>query len=251
GAPLAPELGAFFNAIGVRVYEGYGLTETSPVTNVNSPAHNRIGTVGRFIRGVSGRIAEDGEILVKGPNVFSGYYKNPEATRDAFTEDGWFKTGDIGEIDADGYLRITDRKKDLIVTAGGKNVAPQKVENLLKMDRYIAEAMLYGDKKKFVSALLVPDFDWLRRYAEWKHIPYASLPELVRDPHVLDFYTRRLAQIQADAHLAPYETVKKFVLLDHEFSVNHGEVTPTLKVRRKILTEHYRDKLDALYAEED
>lgn len=250
GAPLAPELAAFFSAVGVQIYEGYGLTETSPVTNVNSPKHNRVGTVGRFIRGVSGKIAEDGEILVKGPNVFSGYFKDPDATREAFTEDGWFKTGDIGEVDSDGYLRITDRKKDLIVTAGGKNVAPQKVENLLKLDRYIAEAMLYGDKRKFISALLVPDFNWLKRYAEWKAISYESMSELVQDGRVLDFYARRLSRIQEDAHLASYETVKKFLLLDHEFSASDGEVTPTLKVRRKILTSHFRDQLDALYEEE-
>jgi long-chain acyl-CoA synthetase len=250
GAPLAPELAMFFNAVGIRIYEGYGLTETSPVTNVNTPPHNRVGTVGRFLRGVSGKIAEDGEILVKGPNVFSSYYKSPEATREAFTADGFFKTGDIGEIDADGYLRITDRKKDLIITAGGKNVAPQKIENILKMDKYIAEAMLYGDRRKFLSALIVPDFEWLRRYAEWKNIPHSSASDLVRHPQILDFYARRLEQIQYEAHLASYETVKRFVLLDHEFSAVQGEVTPTMKVRRKILTAHYADRLDALYQEE-
>jgi long-chain acyl-CoA synthetase len=209
-----------------------------------------VGTVGRFLRGVSGKIAEDGEILVKGPNVFSSYYKSPEATREAFTADGFFKTGDIGEIDADGYLRITDRKKDLIITAGGKNVAPQKIENILKMDKYIAEAMLYGDRRKFLSALIVPDFEWLRRYAEWKNIPHSSASDLVRHPQILDFYARRLEQIQYEAHLASYETVKRFVLLDHEFSAVQGEVTPTMKVRRKILTAHYADRLDALYQEE-
>lgn len=250
GAPLAPELAMFFNAVGIQIYEGYGLTETSPVTNVNTPAHNRVGTVGRFIRGVEGKIAEDGEILVKGPNVFASYYQSPEATREAFTDDGFFKTGDIGEIDADGYLRITDRKKDLIITAGGKNVAPQKVENVLKMDKYIAEAMLYGDKKKFMTALIVPDFGWLQRYAEWKNLPQASPAELTRHPQILDFFARRLEQIQREAHLASYESVKKFVLLDHEFSMNEGEVTPTLKVRRKIITAKYQGQLDALYQEE-
>lgn len=249
GAPLAPELALFFNAIGVQIYEGYGLTETSPVTNVNTPNHNRVGTVGRFVPGVQGKIAEDGEILIKGPNVFSGYYKNEEATKDAFTEDGWFKTGDIGEIDADGYLRITDRKKDLIVTAGGKNVAPQKVENVLKLSKYISEAMLYGDRKNFISALIVPDFEWLKRYAEWKNIPYQGVSDLVRDPVVVDFYTRLLEQTQAKAQLSSYETVKQFVLLDHEFSMGAGEVTPTLKVRRKIITRHYQDRLDALYTD--
>ncbi|MBI5016497.1 MAG: long-chain fatty acid--CoA ligase [Deltaproteobacteria bacterium] len=250
GAPLAPELAMFFNAVGIRIYEGYGLTETSPVTNVNTPRYHRVGTVGRFLRGVTGKIAEDGEILVKGPNVFSAYYQNPDATREAFTDGGFFKTGDIGEIDADGYLRITDRKKDLIITAGGKNVAPQKVENILKMDKYIAEAMLYGDKKKFMTALIVPDFEWLRRYAQWKSLPHSNPEQLVEHPQVLDFYTRRLEEIQAAAHLSSYESVKKFVLLGQEFSAGQGEVTPTMKVRRKIITEHYKDRLDALYEED-
>ncbi len=249
GAPLAPELAKFFNAIGIRIYEGYGLTETSPVIAVNTPARNKVGTVGPPLSNLEVRIAEDGEILVKGPSVFPGYFGNDAATREAFTEDGFFMTGDIGELDADGFLKITDRKKDLIVTAGGKNIAPQKVENVLKLSKYIADAMLYGDRKKFVSALIVPDPDWLERYAKWKNIAHASVAELVRDPQVLDYYGRVVEELQDKAELASYERVKKFVLLPHEFSMGEGEVTPTMKVRRRKVTEHYRDQLEALYEE--
>ncbi|GAB4257912.1 MAG: AMP-dependent synthetase/ligase [Deferrisomatales bacterium] len=250
GAPLAPELAMFFNAVGVRIYEGYGLTETSPVIAVNTPERNKVGTVGPPLPNLEVRLDEDGEILVKGPSVFRGYYANEEATREAFTEDGFFRTGDVGELDAEGFLRITDRKKDLIVTAGGKNVAPQKVENALKLSKYIAEAMLYGDRKKFISALIVPDFEWLRRYAEWKKISYETLGELVRHPQVVDYFTRLVEEIQDKAELPSYERVKKFVLLDHEFSTAQGEVTPTLKIRRKQITDHYRNALEALYEEE-
>ena len=248
GAPLAPELAKFFNAIGVQIYEGYGLTETSPVIAVNTPTRNRVGTVGPPLSNVEVRIAEDGEILAKGPSVFPGYYGNEAATAEAFTGDGFFRTGDIGEIDADGFLRITDRKKDILVTAGGKNVAPQKVENVLKLSKYIADAMLYGDRKPFVTALIVPDADWLRRYAEWKKIPGATVSELVADPQVLDYYARLVEETQHKAELAPYESVKKFVLLDHEFSMDQGEVTPTMKIRRRKVTERYKDRLEALYA---
>jgi len=250
GAPLAPELGKFFNAIGVRIYEGYGLTETSPVIAVNTPTRNKVGTVGPPLSNVEVRIAEDGEILVKGPSVFRGYFGNDEATREAFTEDGFFMTGDIGELDDDGFLKITDRKKDLIVTAGGKNVAPQKVENVLKLSKYIADAMLYGDRKKFVSALIVPDADWLKRYAQWKNLPDQPVEELVKHPQVLDYYQRLVAELQQKSELASYESVKKFVLLPHEFSMGEGEVTPTMKVRRRKVTEHYRAQLDALYEEQ-
>ncbi len=250
GAPLAPELALFFGTIGIPVMEGYGLTETSPVIAVNTFEKQRIGTVGVPMKTVECKIADDGEILVKGPSIFKAYYENEAATREAFNDDGWFMTGDIGEFDSDGYLKITDRKKDLIITAAGKNVAPQKIENVLKMDKYIAEAMLHGDKKRFVSALIVPDFEWLARYAEWKKIAHTDNAELVKNPAVLDFYTRRIEKLQADAHLASYESVKKFVLLDHEFSADGGEVTPTMKIRRKQITEHYRNKIEALYEEE-
>ncbi|NOY45131.1 MAG: long-chain fatty acid--CoA ligase [Deltaproteobacteria bacterium] len=249
GAPLSPELAKAFLAMGIRIYEGYGLTETSPVIAVNTPRRWKIGTVGPVLSNLEVRIADDGEILVKGPSVFPGYFQDEEKTREVFTSDGFFMTGDIGELDREGFLRITDRKKDLIVTAGGKNVAPQKVENILKMSKYISEAMLYGDKKKFISALIVPDFEWLKRYAELKGISYSSLKDLVAHPQVQDFYHRLIQETQQKAQLASYESVKKFVLLDHEFAANQGEVTPTLKMRRKIITEHYRKELEALYEE--
>lgn len=249
GAPLSPELAKFFNAIGVRIYEGYGLTETSPVVAVNTPARNKVGTVGPPLSNLQVRIAEDGEILVKGPSVFPGYYGNEEATREAFTAEGFFLTGDIGAFDSEGFLKITDRKKDLIVTAGGKNVAPQKVENVLKLSKYIADAMLYGDRKNFISALIVPDPDWLKRYAHIKNLPDKPIEELVQDPHILDYYARLIEQLQRKAELASYESVRKFILLPHEFSMGEGEVTPTMKVRRKQVTEHYKARLEALYQE--
>jgi long-chain acyl-CoA synthetase len=249
GAPLAPELAKFFNAIGIQIYEGYGLTETSPVIAVNTPRRNRVGTVGPPLSNLEVRIAEDGEILVKGPSVFPGYFGNEVATREAFTADGFFMTGDIGELDADGFLKITDRKKDLIVTAGGKNIAPQKVENVLKLSKYIGDAMLYGDRKKFVSALVVVDPEWIQRYAKWKAIAYQSLDDLVEDPKILDYYARLVEELQEKAELASYERVKKFVLLAHEFSMGEGEVTPTMKVRRRKVTEHYRARLESLYEE--
>ncbi len=250
GAPLAPELAKFFTAVGIPVFEGYGLTETSPVIAANFPGHNRVGSVGPLLDNIDVRIAEDGEILVKGPSVFTGYFNDEAATAEAFSGDGYFMTGDIGALDADGFLRITDRKKDLIVTAGGKNVAPQKVENLLKLSKYIAEAMLYGDRRKFISALIVPDFEWLGRYAELKGLPMGDAAALVAHPTVQDFYQRLVADLQHKAGLPSHESVKRLVLLDHEFSAGDGEVTPTLKLRRRNVTEHYRPQLEALYETE-
>ncbi len=248
GAPLAPELALFFSGVGVKIYEGYGLTETSPVLAVNTPAHHRAGTVGKPLPNVELRLGEDGEIQARGPSVFGGYYRNEAATREAFTADGFFCTGDIGEFTADGFLRITDRKKDLIVTAAGKNVAPQKVENVLKLSKYIAEVMLFGDKKQFISAVVVPDFEWLRRYAELKGLGALDTPALVAHPQVQDYYQRLIRETQAKAGLGSFESVRRFVLLDHEFSLDQGEVTPTLKIRRQQITARYRAELEALYA---
>jgi long-chain acyl-CoA synthetase len=195
GAPLGAEIAEFFLAAGIPIYEGYGLTETSPVIAANTPAALRLGTVGRPIPGTEVRIADDGEILVKGPGVFAGYWNRPEETAEAFV-DGWFKTGDIGVIDADGFLAITDRKKDLIVTAGGENVAPQNLENLLKTDKYIANSMIYGDKKPFLTALLVPNFDNLEKYARYKKIDFLNHCDLVSHPRVLDLVRRRVDALQ-------------------------------------------------------
>jgi long-chain acyl-CoA synthetase len=246
GAPLAPRIAEFFYAAGIPILEGYGLTETSPVVAVNTLEKIRLGTVGPVIPGVEVRIAEDGEILVRGPNVMQGYFRNEAATREAM-KDGWFHTGDIGVIDPDGFLRITDRKKEVLKTSGGKMVAPQPLENLLKSDRAISQAVVLGDRRKFVSALIVPDFDWLASFARAKQISTRSLDELLRDPRVLDLYRARIRAKMAG--LPSYETVKKFRLLPRELSQEAGELTPTLKVKRRVIEQKYADLIESIYKE--
>ncbi|MCD6150593.1 MAG: long-chain fatty acid--CoA ligase [Deltaproteobacteria bacterium] len=246
GAPLPKKIAEFFYATGYFILEGYGLTETSPVLAVNTPEELKFGTVGKLIPDVQVKIADDGEILAKGPNITPGYYNNPEATRDAFV-DGWFCTGDIGNLDDEGYLSITDRKKDLIVTAGGKNIAPQHLENLLKMDEYISEVMLYGDKQRFVSALLVPDYESLEEYALDHDVLYTDIRGLLEDPEIIRLFEQRLEKVQEENEIPHYEQVKKFILLDSDFSMDKEEITPTLKLRRKIVTAKYQQQLDALY----
>ena len=246
GAPLAPEIAEFFTGAGLPVIEGYGLTETSPVIAVNRPAFNKPGTVGPPIANVTLKIAEDGEILVQGPGVMRGYFRLPEETAKAIV-DGWFLTGDIGHVDKDGHLVITDRKKDLIVTAGGKNVAPQPIENSIKTSKYVAEAVLLGDRRPYCTALIVPAFERLEAWARFKGIPFASRAELLARPEVKDLYERVIAETTKD--LARFEQVKKFTLLDREFTVDAGELTPTLKVRRKIVNQRFADRIAAMYAE--
>ncbi|TLN09845.1 long-chain fatty acid--CoA ligase, partial [bacterium] len=213
----------------------------------NQPGRQKAGAVGFVVPEVQIKIAVDGEIAAKGPNVFKGYYEDEASTKAAFDEDGWFLTGDIGRIDGEGNLVITDRKKDLLVTAGGKNIAPQKVENILKMDKFIEEVMLYGDKKKFIAALVVPDFDWLEKYAAHKGIEYKGHSDLVKNPKIVDLISRRIKAAHKENHIPKYEEVKKFILLDHRFSQSDGEVTPTLKMRRKNITDKYKDQLEKLY----
>jgi long-chain acyl-CoA synthetase len=249
GAPLGTQIARFFNGAGVLILEGYGLTETSPVTNCNTPTELRIGTVGKPIPGTEIRIAEDGEILIRGPQIMKGYYRNPDATRAAIDEDGWFRTGDIGAIDADGYLRITDRKKELLVTAGGKNIAPQPLENTAKQSRFVAEAVMIGDRRPFPIMLIVPNFDTLETWARTEGIRCASRAELIREP-------RTLARIEEDvqprlASFARYELPKKFVLLEREFSLETGEITPTLKVKRRVIEQRFSDRIEAAYGEAD
>ena len=248
GAPLPKKIAEFFYATGYYILEGYGLTETSPVLAVNTPEELKFGTVGKVIPEVQVKIAEDGEILAKGPNITQGYYKNPQATAEAFV-DGWFCTGDIGNLDDEGYLSITDRKKDLIVTAGGKNIAPQHLENLLKMDEYISEVMLYGDKQRFISALVVPDFENLERYALSHDILYTDIRGLLEDPEIIRLYEQRFRKVHEENEIPGYEQVKKFILLDSDFSMDDEEITPTMKLRRKIVTAKYQQQLDALYEE--
>jgi len=244
GAPLAKAIGEFFYSMGVVILEGYGLTETSPVIAVNRLERIKFGTVGLPLDGVEVRIAQDGEILTRGPHVMQGYYRKPQETR-AVIADGWFHTGDIGSLDADGFLAITDRKKDLIKTAGGKFVAPQKLENAFVTDPYISQAFVYGDRKPYCVALIVPHLTQLRRYAQEQEIAAGSVQELVRDQRVLDFYWSRVQAQQRG--LAGFEQVKRIALLDQEFSQAAGELTPTLKVKRAIISQRYAALLDSLY----
>ncbi len=249
GAPLAPDIAEFFLAAGIPIYEGYGLTETSPVIAANKPGEHRLGTVGKPIPGCEVRIAEDGEILARGPNVFQGYWNKQDATKEVFTDDGWLKTGDIGELDADGFLKITDRKKDLIVTAGGENVAPQNLENLFKTDKFLSNSMVYGDRKPYLTALLVPNFDNLESYAREKNFEYLNHCDLVTHPRVLDLIRRRVDRLQAD--LPSHHHIKRFTLLSRDFSKEEDEVTPTMKVKRKVVQEHFHQILEGMYKAKD
>jgi len=247
GAPLSKDIAEFFHALGLVVLEGYGLTETAPVVAANTFENLRFGTVGKPIPGVSVRIAPDGEILVKGPNVMKGYYKKEAETREAFDAEGWFRTGDIGRLDADGFLLITDRKKDLIITAGGKKIAPQPVENLLKRNPYIANAVVVGGRRKFVSALIVPEMAKLVEYARGAGIAFADSKDLLEKEAIRDFLQSEVDRSTPD--LAPYEKVKRIALLDREFEVEREELTPTLKVRRSLVEEKYKSLIDSLYRE--
>lgn len=245
GAPLSKELAEFFYSVGILILEGYGLTETSPVISCNSVRNFKFGSVGKPIKDVEVKIAPDGEILARGPNVMKGYYKNEQATKEMINSEGWLHTGDIGFIDEEGYLHITDRKKDIIITAGGKNIAPQNIENLIKSDSYIQEVILYGDRRPYVTALVVPNFDALKGLALRQAIPYVNVEELVRHPRVYEFIARRIEEKQKD--LARYEKIKKFTLLDKNLTIESGEITPTLKVKRKVISERYKDIFDRMY----
>ncbi len=246
GAPLAPEINKFFYAAGLVILEGYGLTETSPVIAVNTPKNFRIGTVGKPIDGVEVRIAPDGEILTRGPHVMKGYYNKPEATREAIEPDGWFHTGDIGEL-RDGFLAITDRKKDIIVTAGGKKVAPQPLENKVKTNKYVAQAVMIGDKRKFPSILVVPNFDQLEKWAMRRNIIWTDRAQLLRMPTIQAKMEKEVTNELAGA--AHFELPKKIGLLEHDFSIERGELTPTQKVKRRAIDAHYKALIDSLYEE--
>jgi long-chain acyl-CoA synthetase len=247
GAPLSKDIAEFFFAIGLTVLEGYGLTETSPLLSVNTFENIRLGTVGKPAPGIDIRIAPDGEILARGPNVMKGYYKKEAETREIM-QGGWFHTGDIGHFDADGFLVITDRKKDLLVTSGGKNVAPQPIENLLKTSPYISNAVVIGDRRRFVAALVVPEFDKLKDYATSQGIAFGSLEDLCRDRRVVEFLKSEVDR--ATPLLASYERVKKIVVLPRDFDIEKGEITPSLKVRRANVTAEYQEAIEALYRED-
>ena len=245
GAALPEEIGLIFLGAGLPIIQGYGLTETSPVITANGLDDNRIGAVGRTIRNVEVRIAEDGEIEVRGPNVMRGYFNKPDATREVFTADGWFKTGDIGTLDDDGFLRITDRKKELFKTSGGKYLAPQPIEQRLKKSRFVNQVVLIGNGRKFPAALIVPDWEQLRSYAQLKKLDSQTPADLCRDPRILDLMQRQVESLCES--LSKYERVKKIALLEHELTIEGGELTPTLKIKRRVIDEKYRDIIEKIY----
>jgi long-chain acyl-CoA synthetase len=248
GAPLSPDLAYVFWGAGIPILQGYGLTETSPVIAVNSLTANRIGTVGRPIPDVEVKIAEDGEILTRGPHVFKGYFNKPTETAEMLDEDGWLRTGDVGKLDEDGFLSITDRKKDLIKTSSGKYVPPQPIENLLRMSPFVEQAVLIGNGRKHVAALVVPNREHVETWARANERPVDDYEALLADPKLLAAIRAEVARLTP--HLADYEKVKGVALLPDEFTIDGGELTPTLKVRRRYVEEKYRDRIDALYRNE-
>ena len=248
GAPLSPEIAKFFFAAGIPILEGFGLTETSPVMAVNTFEHLKLGTVGRAIPGVDLRIAADGEILTRGPNVMRGYFGKPDATAEAIDAQGWFHTGDIGLIDSEGYLRITDRKKDLIVTAGGKNIAPQPIENLAKSSKFVCNAVMLGDRRPFPIMLVVPHPEPLRAWAAGEGLQDGGVEQLLTLPEVRQKLEQEVHTTLRD--LAHFEMPKKLLLLAQDFTLEKGELTPTLKVRRRIVEEHNRSAIEQLYRSE-
>ena len=245
GAPLAREIAEFFHAMGILILEGYGLTETPSVTSVNRVDDFTFGSVGKPLPGVEVRIAADGEILIRGPHVFKEYFRDPSATREAIDPEGWFHSGDIGELDPAGFLRITDRKKDILVTSGGKNVAPQNIETVLKTDKMVSQAFVYGDRKKYLTALLTLSAEEIGKWSAERGIAERDPVLLAKDPRVHAMMRARVEE--ANRSLAPFEQIKKFVLLGTDFSQETGELTPTLKVKRKVVVQKYGMLLDALY----
>lgn len=245
GAPLPKQIGEFFDIVGIRILEGYGLTETCAPIAVNSPHHPRFGTVGKPMPEVAIRIAEDGEILVKSRKVFKGYHRMPEETAAVF-KDGWFQTGDIGLIDEEGMLRITDRKKDLIVTSAGKNVAPQKIENLAKSQKLLNQVVVHGDRRNYLTALVTLNRQLIIQYASENQVLFSEYSELVKHPKVVTLVQNAIDAI--NSQLASFETIKKFIILPAEFTVEGGELTPSLKIRRRVIEQRYRALLDSMYA---
>ena len=246
GAPLGRELAEWFATVGIRIHEGYGLTETSPVIAVNTPVNHRIGTVGKILPNLEVRIAEDGEIMVRGPSVFKGYWNRANETENAFL-DGWFKTGDIGNVDADGYLSVTDRKKELIKTSGGKFIAPQPIENSLKLNPFVATSAIIGDRRKFAFAIVSPNFALLEDWARTNDVAFASRAELIASPKVQALYEGIIEEI--NRNLARFEKLKRVLLVADEFTAENGALTPTMKLRRRIIEERYRKQIDEIYTQ--
>jgi long-chain acyl-CoA synthetase len=246
GAPTSRELCHFYQGLGINLYQGYGLTETSPIATVNLPGKNKLGTVGPPMPGVEVAIAEDGEVLIRGGNIMKGYYNKPEATAEAIDEEGWFHSGDIGELDEDGYLKIVDRKKELIITSGGKNVAPLVIESAFNTEMYIERVALIGDQRNFISALICPNFEALHGWAKNAGLSWKDDTELVSLPEVQALMEERVAAV--NQHFARFEQIRKFIVLDHVFSVESGELTPTEKLKRRVIMERYADRIEGLYA---
>ena len=248
GAPLGKEIATWYADIGIRIHEGYGLTETSPVIALNNPVNHRLGTVGKTMPNVEVQIAEDGELLVRGPSVFKGYWQMPQETAAVF-ENGWFKTGDIARLDQDGYLSITDRKKDLIKTSGGKFIAPQPIENSLKVNQYVGEAALLGDRRRFPAVLIIPSFDDLETWARAHGVKVSSRKDLVKSHQVQKLYESIVEEL--NCNLAQYEKLKKVLVVPDELSIADGTLTPSMKLRRRHLTDRYKREIDNLYAESE
>ena len=247
GAPLSRDIEEFFFAADLLVCQGYGLTESSPMISYNTPKNFRFGTVGKPVPGCEVKISDSGEILARGPNIMRGYYNKPEETEQTIV-DGWLKTGDVGTIDEEGFLIITDRIKDLIITSGGKNIAPQHIETAVGKDHYIEQIAVIGDKRKFVSALVVPSFAALEEYARENNIAFSTREELINREEIVNFYDNRIETQSAE--LANFERIKRFTLLSQEFTQDGDELTPTLKIKRKVIAEKYRDIIDAMYRED-
>ncbi|MEZ4387400.1 MAG: long-chain fatty acid--CoA ligase [Candidatus Krumholzibacteriia bacterium] len=245
GAPLAREIEETFLAAGLLVCQGYGLTETSPMLTCNCPDGLRLGTVGRPVCEVEIRIGEHDEIQVRGPNVMLGYWNRPDETAAIFTDDGWLKTGDVGALDADGFVRVTDRIKELIVTSGGKNIAPAAIEMMIGKDHYIEQIAVVGEGQRYLGALVIPSFEALEAWAVEQRIRFADRAELLRNHRVVEFFRERIQR--QSAGLASFERIKSFQLLEHGFSLKRGEITPTLKLKRKVIHEHYKDVIDRLF----
>jgi long-chain acyl-CoA synthetase len=246
GAPLGRELAEWYASVGIRIHEGYGLTETSPVIALNTPTNHRIGTVGKIMPNLEVRLAEDGEILVRGPSIFKGYWNRPDETNAAF-DGSWFRTGDIGNVDADGYLSVTDRKKDLIKTSGGKFIAPQPIENALKLNPLIGIAAILGDRRKFPAVIVSPNFTLLEEWARTNDIPFQSRSDLVANPKVQSLYEGIVEAVNRD--LARFEKLKRVMLVPDEFTADNGALTPTMKLRRRVIEDRYRTQIDELYAQ--
>jgi long-chain acyl-CoA synthetase len=245
GAPLGRDLAEWFADVGIRIHEGYGLTETSPVIALNTPQAHCLGTVGKVLKNVECKIASDGEILVRGPSIFKGYWNKPVESRNAF-EDGWFRTGDVGSLDGDGFLTITDRKKDLQKTAGGKFISPQAIELALKASPLVAHAAVFADRRKFAAAVVAPEFAALEAWARDQGINFSDRPQLVAEPRVQALYEGIIAKV--NENLAQFESIKKFLLVPDEFTVADGQLTASMKMRRRAIEERYREQIEALFA---